>query len=118
MVKGEGKLLADAWYDDNKGIGEMFKQGYEPIVKPNKNRDSGYWRKKARKIFNDPFKKCFYKQRPRGESLFGSLTNEFGDRLKTSRYESSITRIGARIIVHMTKIYMRVNNFLIILMNY
>jgi hypothetical protein len=52
--------------------------------------------------------KLIYRQRGRGESCFGSLTNEFGDRLKTSRIDTSITRIGARVIAYLTKVYIRI----------
>lgn len=115
LIKGKGRLLGDPWYDDNKAFREMFHSGYKPIIKPNRNRFRGFWRKVARNKFQDDKqkKRPFYRQRGRGESIFGSLTNEFGDRLKTSRDESTITRIGARIIAQMTKIYMRTTNFLL-----
>jgi len=38
IVDGNGELLADAWYDNNLVLKQMFKQGYLPIVKPNKGR--------------------------------------------------------------------------------
>jgi len=48
-----------------------------------------------------------YRQRGRGESIFGSLTNEFGDRLKTVLVETSITRIGCRFAIYLVKLCMR-----------
>ena len=48
-----------------------------------------------------------YRQRGRGESVFGSLTNEFGDRLKTVLWETSVTRIGCRFVVYLVKLLMR-----------
>lgn len=109
LVKGEGDLLADAWYDDNDSLGIMFKFGYSPIVKTNKQRWRGYWRKKARKLYKHPIGKQKYRNRGRGESIFGSLTDEYGDRLKTSRIDTSEIRIGSKIIAYQIKILMRIN---------
>ena len=109
IVEGKGELLADAWYDNNLILKRMFKAGYQPIVKPNKGRGRKYWRRKARKLFNDPRIKLEgrYRRRGIGESCFGSLTNWLGDRLKTSLIASTITRIGARVIAYLARIYIR-----------
>jgi transposase len=48
-----------------------------------------------------------YLKRGRGESVFGSLTNWLGDRLKVSREEVMRVGIGARIIGYLAKIYVR-----------
>jgi len=34
VPEGDGQLLADAWYDDNKTMGVLFKKGYEPLICP------------------------------------------------------------------------------------
>lgn len=115
LTNGKGQLLADAWYDDNKSIGIMFNKGYKPLVCPNKNRSKGYWRRRSRKLYNNLKGRFAYRQRSRGESLFGSLTNAYGDRLKTSRTDTSNTRIVARIIAYQTKIWMRIEKLYIIL---
>jgi hypothetical protein len=81
IVNGKGELFIDSWYDNNLILKHIFKAGYLPIVKPNKSRNRKYWRRKARKIWNNL--KDRYKQRWIGESIFGSLTNWLGDRLKT-----------------------------------
>ena len=75
--------MADKWYDVNGVFEIMFRNGYIPLVKPQRGRGGGYWRRKARKIFRKEWRR--YRQRGRGESIFGSLTNAFGDRLRTSR---------------------------------
>jgi hypothetical protein len=105
LVNGSGYLLADPWYDDNQAIKLMFRAGYKPLVKPQRSRCRGYWRRKARKLYNLYWYK--YRQRGRGESPFGSLTDEFGDRLKTLRHDTTQIRSGARILVYQVKIYMR-----------
>jgi hypothetical protein len=84
-----------------------------PIVKPNKGRGRKYWRQKARKLFNNLKIKAEsrYRFRGIGESIFGSLKNWLGDKLKTSLIASSITRIGARIIAYLIRIYIRIIAF-------
>lgn len=104
---GGGKLYADAGYDDNKSIGIMFNKGYEPVVCPNKQRRKGYFRRKARKIYNKFTNRLGYRQRGRGESCFGSLTNKFGDRLKTINNQATRTRITSRVVSYQIKLLMR-----------
>jgi hypothetical protein len=48
-----------------------------------------------------------YKQRGRGESPYGSLTNAYGDRLPTTLTETTKTRIAARIMNYLIKLYIR-----------
>jgi hypothetical protein len=93
LTEGDEDLLCDAWYDDNEALKVMFKRGYTPYVSPNTGRWRGRWRHKARRLYMHPLGRQKYRQRGRGESPFGSLTNEFGDRLKTSRFDTSVTRM-------------------------
>ena len=109
VPKGEGLAYLDAGYDDNKTIGVMFQKGYIPIVCPNKNRWKGYWRKKARKLYRMREHRLGYRQRGRGESLFGSLTNQFGDRLNVRNLTAMQTRISARIFCYQIKLLIRCN---------
>jgi len=115
LIEGSGDLLCDAWYDDNDSIGIMFNRGYVPYVSPNTGRWRGHWRHKARKLYMHPFGRQKYRQRGRGESPYGSLTDEFGDRLKSRRIDSTMTRIGARVITHLVKLYMRIDDNLILI---
>jgi len=103
IVPGCGQLMCDRWYDDNKAMGFMFEAGYIPIVKPQKNRFSGFWRRKARKVYDA----VVYQQRSRGESPFGTLTNTYGDRLVTYLPSTTRTRIAARIVSYITKLLIR-----------
>ena len=118
LVSGRGELLADSWYDDRKAIREMFKQGYNPVVKPNKKRFRGRYRKRARSLYNPLEFKQRYRKRSIGESIFGSLTNWFGDRLKVSKEEVMRVRIGARIIGYLAKIYIRYSFLLLVFRNF
>jgi len=109
LPPGGGKVYADAWYDSNKALGVMFEKGYEPIVCPNKRRSKGYWRRKARELYRMPENKLGYRQRGRGESLFGSLNNEFGDRFKACEKGSMRVRILSRFISYQIKLLIRCN---------
>lgn len=105
IVPGHGFFMGDKWYDVNGVFRIAFKNGYEPLISPQRTRDSGYWRKRGRKIYAK--NKETYKQRGRGESVFGSLTNEFGDRLDTRLKKTTYVRSLARIITYQTKIFIR-----------
>ncbi len=104
---GTGKIKADAWYDEKKTIKVLFDRGYIPIICPNKRRSSGYYRKLARQIYKLAENKLAYRQRGRGESLFGSLTNEFGDRFKARNVNAIRTRTASRILVYQIKLLIR-----------
>jgi hypothetical protein len=104
--RGNGEeLLADAWFDDRKTIEFLFKKGYIPLICPNKRRSRGAYRKKSRILYKQ--RREIYKQRGRGESMFGSLTNEYGDRYKTIEDPSMQIRILARIISYQIKLLIR-----------
>ena len=105
LVEGKGKLFADRWYDSNKFIGQAFKLGYEPLIKPNRKRCKGFWRKKARKIWK--FKSYEYKNRSVVEGLFGALTVWFGDRLKTRLESTTRFRIACRVLCYNVRILVR-----------
>src|SRR3990167_2301613 len=98
MNKGGGRLFVVEGGVEKKSIGIIFGKGYEPVVCPNKSRWKGYFRKKARKIYNKFTNRLGYRQRGRGESCFGSLTNKFGDRLTTRNEQTIRTRIASRVI--------------------
>ena len=112
---GNGLAYLDAGYDDNKTIGVMFQKGYTPIVCPNKNRWKGYWRKKARRLYRMREHRLGYRQRGRGESLFGSLTNQFGDRLNVRKPTAMRTRIATRIFCYQVKLLIRCGNIVYVL---
>jgi hypothetical protein len=111
VPRGSGKFLADAWYDERKTIEYLFKKGYEPLICPHKKRSKGYYRKLSRILYKQQRK--IYKQRGRGESMFGSLTNEFGDRFKTINEEAMQVRILSRIICYQIKLLIRCDDRII-----
>ena len=105
MVPGEGWFMADAWYDVNKVFAVIERNGYVPLVRPNKDRGSGHWRRRARKVFALHWRN--YRQRGRGESVFGSLTNAFGDRMHTRLKRTTYIRSCARVIAYQVKLCIR-----------
>ena len=115
VPQGRGFLYVDAWYDDNATIKELFEKGYFPVVCPNKNRYRGYWRKKARRIYRQPINRLGYRQRGRGEIVFGALTNCYGDRLDAVNITAMQTRIAARTLSYQIKLLIRVGNVVLVL---
>lgn len=112
---GAGVLYADAGYDANDAIGVMFQKGYLPIVCPNKNRIDGYWRRKARRLYRLREHRLGYRQRGRGESVFGSLTNWLGDRLHVRNTTAMQTRSAARVLAYQLKILIRTQERVLVL---
>ena len=115
VPKGRSFLYADAWYDDNETIKELFNKGYFSIICPNKRRYSGYWRRKARRIYRQPINRLGYRQRGRGESVFGSLTNQFGDRFNARTTTAMRTRITCRIFSYQIKLLIRCQSAILLL---
>jgi len=111
ITQGDGELLADAWFDERKTIEFLFKKGYLPLICPNKRRSRGYYRKLSRILYKQ--RREIYKQRGRGESPFGSLTNEFGDRFKASNRTCMQVRILGRIISYQIKLLIRLDDKII-----
>jgi hypothetical protein len=114
VSNGNGLLYADAGYDDNKTIGVLFNKGYTPIVCPNKNRWKGYYRHKARKLYRMRVHRLGYRQRGRGESLFGSLTNCYRDRFYTINPQAMMTISASRILCYQIKLLIRINSKLML----
>ena len=106
IVPGQGDFMGDKWYDVNGIFRIVYKEGYTPIISPQRTRCSGHWRRKARKDYD----KRRYRQRGRGESVFGSLTNWLGDRLHTRKRVTTYLRSCARVLCYQVKILIRIGN--------
>lgn len=111
---GNGKLYADAWYDEIQTIKSLFKKGYVPIICPNKTRYRGFYRRKARELYKMPENRLGYRQRGRGESVFGSLTNCYGDRFYAINKEAMMTITASRILCYQIKLLIRINSKLVL----
>jgi len=119
IPEGTGNLYADAWYDANDALGVMFEKGYTPIVCPNKNRIDGFYRRKSRKLYRKRENRLGYRQRGRGESPFGSLTNCYGDRLHARKKTVMQTRSAARTLSYQIKLLIRTQKgFLLVIVRH
>lgn len=107
VPSGNGLLYADAWFDVNKVFKVLFEKGYTPIICPNKKRSRGFYRKRGRKLYKMKEHRLGYRQRGRGESPFGSLTNCYGDRLKVKKTIVMKIRIASRVLAYQLKILLR-----------
>lgn len=105
MVPGQGLFMGDKWYDVNGVFRVVYEHDYTPLIKPQRTRCSGHWRRKGRKVYNLQWRR--YRHRGRGESVFGSLTNAFGDRLHTRLIETTYIRSLLRVLAYQVKIYIR-----------
>ena len=105
ITPGHGFFMGDKWYDVNGVYGIAYDNGYTPLISPQRRRGRGYWRRKGRKVYNLHWRK--YRQRGRGESVFGSLTNWLGDRMHTRKRETTYTRICARVLGYQVRILIR-----------
>ena len=107
VPSGNGLLYADAWFDVNEVFKILFEKGYTPIICPNKTRGRGYYRRKGRKLYRMREHRLSYRQRGRGESLFGSLTNKHGDRFSSKDEIVMNVRIASRILAYQLRILLR-----------
>lgn len=113
----DGDCIAylDAAYDVNDVFKVLFGRGYTPIICPNKNRIDGFYRRKGRKLYRMRKYRLGYRQRGRGESTFGSLTNCYGDRFHARSANTMKTRTAARILSYQIKILIRANEVKLLL---
>ena len=95
-------MLADGAFDARSVLNNIVFKGYFPFVKPTKIKPDGY----GARIRDSVFDKSTYRFRAVGEGLFGALTIEFGERIK-SRGRSGNSRIMLRLIVYCLKILVR-----------
>ena len=108
IIPGNGFFMGDKWYDVNGVFGIAYKNGYTPLISPQRTRGKGYWRRKGRRIYGLQWRS--YRQRGRGESVFGSLTNWLGDRLHTRKRVTTYLRSCVRVLCYQVRILIRAGN--------
>jgi len=113
LVLGEGFLMADRWYDVNGVYRVAERHGYVPLIKPKRNAGSGKWRRRGWKVWIRCWRQ--YRQRGRGESMFGSLTNAYGDRLASRRRETTYCRSACRVLAYQARLLARVRAIVLFL---
>lgn len=102
IPSGYGLAFADGAFDAKAVLNDLVSKGYLPYVRSTKIKPDGYGARIRDSIFN----KSIYRFRAVGEGLFGALTIEFGDRMK-SRGRSGNSRTMLRLIVYCLKILVR-----------
>ncbi len=87
-------------FDAKPALNSLALKGYIPIVKPGKLSPGGYGARIRDRLFDE----SIYRLRGVGEGVFGALTVEFGDRIKTRRKESGKTRLLLRLAVYCLRV--------------
>jgi hypothetical protein len=103
MPEGRGIMLGDGAFDAKPVLNAIVSRGYIPMVKKGSMSPRGY----GARIRDRAYDENLYAYRSVGGGIFGALTVEFGDRLKTRRKESTKTRTLLRIIIYCLKIMVR-----------
>jgi hypothetical protein len=103
IPEGRGIMLGDGAFDAKPVLNTIASKGYIPIVKKGSRSPRGYGARMRDRVYDE----SLYAYRSVGEGIFGALTVEFGDRLKTRREESTKTRTHLRIIIYCLKILVR-----------
>ncbi|MEM2905998.1 MAG: hypothetical protein QW587_09765 [Candidatus Bathyarchaeia archaeon] len=88
IPSGVGFAFADGAFDARPVLNELASKGYVPMVKPGKVSPGGY----GARIRDGLLDESLYRLRAVGEGLFGALTVEPRDRMKTGRKETGETR--------------------------
>jgi hypothetical protein len=97
IPEGGGVMLGDGAFNAKPVLNTIASRGYIPIVK------RGY----GARIRDRAYDEALYAYRGVGEGVFGALTVEFGERLKTRREEPTKTRTLPRITIYCLKILVR-----------
>jgi hypothetical protein len=103
IPEGGGIMLGDGAFDARPVLNAIVSRGCMPIAKKGSTSPRGY----GARIRDGAYDASIYAYRGVGEGIFGALTVEFGDRLKTRREESTKTRTLLRIIIYCLKIMVR-----------
>jgi hypothetical protein len=103
IPEGFGFMLGDGAFDAKPVLNTIASKGYIPVVKRGLTSPRGY----GARIRDKAYDETLYAYRGVGEGIFGALTVEFGDRVKTKKRESAKTRITLRIIIYCLKIVVR-----------
>jgi hypothetical protein len=105
IPEGVGMMLVDGTSGAKPILNTIASRGYIPMVKKGSRSPRGYGARIRDRVYDE----ALYPYRSVGEGIFGALTVEFGDRLKTRREESTKTRTHLRIIIYCLKILVEVD---------
>ncbi|MCL7389712.1 MAG: hypothetical protein LZ173_07275 [Thaumarchaeota archaeon] len=103
IPEGGGIMLGDGVFNAKPVLNTIASKGYIPMVKRDSRSPRGYGARIRDRVYDE----ALYAYRSVGERIFGALTVEFGESLKTRRKEPTKTRILLRIIIYCLKILVR-----------
>jgi hypothetical protein len=109
VSKCKGFFYGDGEYNSKRFLNKVVSQGYLPIIKPKKRNSKGF----GARIRDKSYDGDTYKKRSVCEGFFGALTNRFGEDVPCFLDNTTMTRIGLRIVAYALKILLRfyINSF-------
>jgi len=103
IPEGKGIMFGDGAFNARPILNTIASKGYIPMVKKGSRSPKGYGARIRDRVYDE----ALYAYRSVGEGIFGALTVEFGERLKTRREKSTKTRTYLRIIIYCLKTLVR-----------
>ena len=104
IPEGVGFMFGDGVFNAKPVLNTIASKGYTPIVEKGLTSPGRYGARIRDRAYNE----SLHTYRSIGEGIiFGALTVEFGDRIKTKKRESTKTRILLRITIYCLKIIVR-----------
>jgi len=103
-LKKKRRSHKDKAYDDEATFEKEFEKGLIPNTVPKENSKKGFWRKKARKLYDDKLRKMF---RGLVEGLFGGMQTETDNKVRYRLDRTRKTYIALRGLAHEIRTYLR-----------
>ena len=103
-LKKKRRYHKDKAYDDEDTFEKEFEKGLIPNTVPKESSKKGFWRKKARWVYDNELRKMF-----RGvvEGLFGGMQTETDNKVRYKLDRTRKTYIALRALAHEIRTYLR-----------
>ena len=105
VPKGNGFFYGDGEFNSKRFLNRIVHRGYLPVIKPRKRNPKGFGARIRDEIYDEEK----YKERSVCEGFFGALTNWFGENIPCFLYNTTLTRIGLRVIAYALRLLLRLN---------
>ena len=103
-LKKKRRSHKDKAYDDEATFEKEFEKGVIPNTVPKENSKKGFWRKKARWVYDNELRKMF---RGLVEGLFGGMQTETDNKVRYKLDRTRKTYIALRALAHEIRTYLR-----------
>ena len=103
-LKKNRRSHKDKAYDDEDTFEKEFEKGLIPNTVPKENSKKGFWRKKARRVYNNELRK---KMRGLVEGVFGGMQTETDNKVRYKLDKTRKTYIALRALAHEIRTYLR-----------